>query len=109
MNDITNELLKIKNSLHRISFDDTLTETSESGGGATPTPPPSLNNSDDLEGGLYELLQSEKWSAALTLVKHNRGCWLQETYVAEFDDDISTALHIFSKKIVQDKTGNINI
>lgn len=88
-------------------MDDTLTETSESGGGATPTPPPSLS-SDDLEAGLFELLQTERWGAALSLVKHNRGCWGLEMSVGDCDDDVLTALNVYSKKLVHQKSGKYN-
>lgn len=93
-------MLKIKNCLHWIS---SWPETAEGGRGATPTPPPSLASEDELEAGLIELLQSENWAGALSLVKQNRRTWSND--FASGEDDISTAIAIYSRKIMLEKTG----
>lgn len=82
--------------------------TSESGV-ITPTPPLlSLTGAEDeLENALCELLQSERWTAAVYFVKQNRGAWGIEV-ITTIDDDIITAVAVYSRKIIKDKPGNIN-
>lgn len=72
----------------------------------TPTPPLlSLTGAEDeLEIALYELLQTERWTAALSFVKQNRGAWGVEQIV-NGDDDIIIAIKVYSRKIIKDKPG----
>lgn len=60
---------------------------------------------DELEAALKELLHSEKWNAALTLVRRNRNCWTNDLSISPEDDDIVTALNIYCKNLICNRPG----
>lgn len=85
-------------------------EDTEADGG-TPTPissapvSPTLVNVDDLEITLYDLLISEKWSAAISFMKHNKGHLGRdiENYF-DMEDDVVLILNVYCKRLIQEKT-----
>lgn len=84
-------------------------EDTEADGG-TPTPmssapvSPTLVNVDELEVSLYDLLINEKWSAAISFIKHNKSHLGRdmENYF-EMEDDVVLLLNIYCKRLVQEK------
>ncbi|XP_068083711.1 protein furry [Anabrus simplex] len=67
-----------------------------------PTPVPGI---EDVEMTLLELLQGEKWAAALRYARHNRGSWTNDIFpCGSEDDDIIGILNVFCKHISGDKT-----
>lgn len=104
--DSSSEVVLVKSALIR-----TIEDTEADGG--TPTPvssapvSPNLVNTDDLELALYELLVNEKWSTAISFIKHNKGYFSrdQEHYYLDIDDDVVLMLNIYCKRLVQERTG----
>lgn len=87
-------------------------EDTEADGG-TPTPVSSANaspapsNTEELESALCELIANERWSNALSFVKHHRGQLNRDNEtVIDSDDDIFVIMNVYCKKFVQEKPGN---
>lgn len=93
----------IRNALNRA-----IEDTEADGGTPTPVssaaPSPAPVNAEDLENSLQDLIINEKWSGAISFVKHHRG-HLSREMEAESSDDISLILNVYCKKIVQERPG----
>ncbi|KAF2884642.1 hypothetical protein ILUMI_21529 [Ignelater luminosus] len=99
--DVTAEMILIRNALHRA-----IEDTEADGGTPTPVssaaPSPAPVNIEDLEISLQDLISNEKWSGAISFVKHHRG-HLSREMEAEASDDISLILNVYCKRIVQER------
>lgn len=98
-------MLTIKTALLR-AIEDTEAD------GGTPTPvssaaaSPAPSNAEELESALLELLSNEKWSSAVSFVKHHKGQMNRENETnADADDDVSFIVNVYCKKAVQDRPG----
>lgn len=87
-------------------------EDTEADGG-TPTPvssttaSPAPSNTEEVESALCELIANERWSIALSFVKHHRGQLNGDNEtVIDADDDIYVIMNVYCKKLVQEKPGN---
>lgn len=100
--DVTNEIILIRSNLNR-----TLEEIEADSG--TPTPvsstamSPSNATIEELESSLYDFIINERWSTAISFIKHNRGHLSSERQGVEFEDEIDLITNVYCKKLVQER------
>lgn len=97
MRDITKDVLNIKLSLQCV-IDEMRVEESVSD---MFSEQPMLV--DDPDGVLCELIQAEKWAAVLAFIRQNNPAWHVQCAV---NDDLTTAIHVYSRRMITDKPGN---
>ncbi|KAK9752212.1 Cell morphogenesis central region [Popillia japonica] len=102
LKDVTHEVILVRSALTR-AIEDTEAD------GGTPTPVSSATSPtpvtlEDLENTLYDLLTNEKWPAAISLVKHNRGHFNEGDANISLEDDIVIILNSYCKRLVQERS-----
>lgn len=81
----------------------------------TPTPvsstamSPSNATIEELESSLYDFIINERWSTAISFIKHNRGHLSSERQGVEFEDEIDLITNVYCKKLVQERPGKFDI
>ncbi|XP_018335374.1 protein furry-like isoform X2 [Agrilus planipennis] len=104
LRDFAAELVSVRNALNRAL------EDREADGG-TPTPvcstvaSPASANVDELESTLFEHIVNERWSSAISFVKHHRGQLSGEldTVLDNTGDDLVLILNVYCKRTVAER------
>ncbi|XP_069669911.1 protein furry isoform X4 [Periplaneta americana] len=105
LQDVSAEVAAVKASLTRV-----VEEGGDSDHGTpTPTPSPAPTpipaGCEEVETALLELVQAEKWAAALRHARHNRGAWATDASpCGAEEDDITGILNVFCKHLAHDKS-----
>ncbi|PSN33970.1 Protein furry [Blattella germanica] len=105
LQDVSAEVVAVKASLTRV-----VEEGGDSDHGTpTPTPSPAPTpvpaGCEEVETALLELVQAEKWAAALRHARHNRGAWATDVSPGGAEEDeITGILNVFCKHLAHDKS-----
>lgn len=129
MQDLTDQYVQVRGALLRCIDDaeiESLDTSTSTEGENTPTPSPGLPLSNhEFENDLIEMIDNQRWSAAIALVKQHKQLRVissshlnlanntssafgsHNALYADFHpgDDLSVILNIYSQRLISDKTG----